>query len=251
MKTILKGLDAPNGIVFSKGTLYVAERNRITRYDGIEDKLDNPPEPKIVIDGLDPTKQAGHFWKFLALGPDGKLYFNIGAPRQHRHAGLHPGDDLARRSHDQACWRTMSKACATRSVSTGIRKTKQLWFTEHGRDWISDDMPAGRTQRRQAQGRAFRLSLLPPGRHARPRVRQESLLRAVHAAGAEARRARRAARACASTPARCSRPNIKNNIFMRDARLVEPHDQAGLQRNRVVLDAKGKVQDRAVPRRAF
>ena len=81
VKTLLKGLNAPNGIAFSKGTLYVAERHRITRYDGIEDKLDNPPEGKIVIDGLDPTTQPGHFWKFLALGPDGKLYFNIGSPQ--------------------------------------------------------------------------------------------------------------------------------------------------------------------------
>src|SRR5437868_10839586 len=66
VKTILKGLDAPNGIVFNKGTLFVAERGRITRYDGIEDKLDNPPGGKVVMDNLDPNKQAGHFWKFLA-----------------------------------------------------------------------------------------------------------------------------------------------------------------------------------------
>jgi len=80
VKTILKELDAPNGIVFSKGTLYVAERHRITRYDGIENSLDNPPAAKVVIDNLDPNKQPGHFWKFLGMGPDRKLYFNIGAP---------------------------------------------------------------------------------------------------------------------------------------------------------------------------
>jgi glucose/arabinose dehydrogenase len=81
VKTLLKGLNSPNGVVFDKGTLYVAERNRITRYDGIEDKLDNPPAPVVVIDNLDPTKQAGHFWKYLVMGPDGKLYFNIGSPQ--------------------------------------------------------------------------------------------------------------------------------------------------------------------------
>ena len=97
VKTILKGLNAPNGIAFSKGTLYVAERNRITRYDGIEDKLDNPPEGKVVVDNLDPTNQPGHFWKFLALGPDGKLYFNIGVAAEHHHADLHAGGDHARR----------------------------------------------------------------------------------------------------------------------------------------------------------
>src|SRR5213593_1525208 len=80
VKTILKDLDSPNGVVFSRGTLYVAERHRITRYDGIESRLDSPPEAKVVVDGLDPQKQPGHFWKFLALGPDGKLYYNVGAP---------------------------------------------------------------------------------------------------------------------------------------------------------------------------
>src|SRR5262245_6894955 len=80
VKTILKGLNAPNGIVFSRGTLFVAERDKITRYDGIENSLDSPPAPKVVIDGLDPQTQPGHFWKFLALGPDGKLYYNVGAP---------------------------------------------------------------------------------------------------------------------------------------------------------------------------
>src|SRR4029077_21183077 len=79
-QVLLKDLDAPNGIVFNKGTLFIAERGRITRYDGIETNLANPPQPKVIVDNLDPNKQPGHFWKFLALGPDGKLYFNIGAP---------------------------------------------------------------------------------------------------------------------------------------------------------------------------
>src|SRR6267378_2377791 len=65
VKTLLKGLDSPNGVVFSRGTLYVAERHRITRYDGIESRLDSPPEAKVVVDGLVPQKQPGHFWKFL------------------------------------------------------------------------------------------------------------------------------------------------------------------------------------------
>src|SRR4051812_5058192 len=79
VKTILKDQDSPNGVVFSKGTLFVAERGKITRYDGIEGKLDNP-EGKTVVENLDPSRAAGHFWKYLAMGPDGKLYFNIGAP---------------------------------------------------------------------------------------------------------------------------------------------------------------------------
>ncbi len=106
VKTILKGLDSPNGIAFSKGTLYVAERHRITRYDGIEDRLDNPPEAKVVIDNLDPDKQPGHFWKFLALGPDGKLYFNIGAPGNIVMPSYYQASIIAGRSRNLASSRT-------------------------------------------------------------------------------------------------------------------------------------------------
>ena len=140
VKKVLSGLKSPNGLAFHDGTLYVAERNRITRYDGIESSLDKPPQPKVVIDNLDPTQQAGHFWKFLAFGPDGKLYFNIGAP-----------GNIVMPSYQQASInRVDPKTGVMETYATGVRnsvgfdwdpKTKELWFTNHGRDWISDDMP--------------------------------------------------------------------------------------------------------------
>src|SRR2546425_12901225 len=78
VKTIAKGLDMPNGVAFRDGSLYVAAQNRILRYDGIEDKLDNPGEPVRVIHSL--PKHQPHGWKDHAFGPCGKLYFHIGAP---------------------------------------------------------------------------------------------------------------------------------------------------------------------------
>lgn len=139
VKKVLKGLDTPNGIAFHKGTLYVAEQMRITSYDGIEGKLDNPPAPNVVIDGL--PKQVGHFWKFLAMGPDGKLYFNIGAPGNIVMPGYIQG----------TISRVDPKTKLMDNYAYGVRnsvgfdwhpKTKQLWFTEHGRDWMGDDMPS-------------------------------------------------------------------------------------------------------------
>jgi glucose/arabinose dehydrogenase len=141
VKTVLKGLNTPNGIVFDKGTLYVAERHRITRYDGIEQKLDNPPEPVVVIDNLDPSKQPGHFWKFMAMGPDGKLYFNIGSPQ-----------NITMPTYMEAVIvRVDPKTGVLENYAQGVRnsvgmafhpKTKQLWFTDHARDWLGDDMPS-------------------------------------------------------------------------------------------------------------
>jgi glucose/arabinose dehydrogenase len=140
VKTILKGLNSPNGITFSKGTLYVAERDKITRYDGIESNLDNP-QGKVVAENLDPDKQPGHFWKYLAMGPDGKLYFNNGSPQ-----------NVTMPTYIQAAiLRVDPKTGVVENFAQGVRnsvgfawdpKTKNLWFTEHGRDWLGDDMPS-------------------------------------------------------------------------------------------------------------
>ncbi|MFN7086452.1 MAG: PQQ-dependent sugar dehydrogenase [Burkholderiales bacterium] len=139
VKKVLKGLDTPNGVAFHKGTLYVAEQTRILAYQDIEAKLDNPPEPRVIIDGL--PKQVGHFWKFLAMGPDGKLYFNIGAP-----------GNIVMPSYIQgSISRVDPKTGVMENYAMGVRnsvgfdwhpKTGQLWFTEHGRDWMGEDMPS-------------------------------------------------------------------------------------------------------------
>ncbi|MCH8811487.1 MAG: sorbosone dehydrogenase family protein, partial [Gemmatimonadetes bacterium] len=76
--TIDSGLNAPNGVAFRDGSLYVAEINRILRYDGIESRLDDPPEPVVVSDAF--PSDWMHGWKFIAFGPDGKLYVPVGAP---------------------------------------------------------------------------------------------------------------------------------------------------------------------------
>jgi glucose/arabinose dehydrogenase len=140
VKTILKDQDSPNGIVFSKGTLFVAERGRITRYDGIESQLDKPAEGKVVVDNLDPSRQPGHFWKYLAMGPDGKLYFNIGAP----------GNIVLPNYMQASVMRVDPAKGVLETVALGVRnsvgmdfhpKTKELWFTNHARDWLGDDSP--------------------------------------------------------------------------------------------------------------
>jgi glucose/arabinose dehydrogenase len=141
VKQILKGLNSPNGLTFSKGTLYVAERDKITAYEGIEGKLDNPGEGKVVAENLDPDKQPGHFWKYLAMGPDGKLYFNNGSPQ-----------NITMPTYIQAAiLRVDPKTGVVENFAQGVRnsvgfdwnpKTKHLWFTEHGRDWLGDDTPS-------------------------------------------------------------------------------------------------------------
>ena len=78
VKTLATGLNSPNGIALHNGTLFIAEINKISKVDNVASQLDNPPKPTVIYDDL--PSDAPHGWKFLTVGPDNKLYFNIGAP---------------------------------------------------------------------------------------------------------------------------------------------------------------------------
>jgi glucose/arabinose dehydrogenase len=141
VKVIAKGLNLPNGIAFKNGTLYIAEVSRITRMVGIEDKLDNPPAMEVVYDIL--PRDLPHGWKHLAFGPDGKLYFNIGAPCNI----CVPPDTHANLS------RVNPDGTGFEYVAHGVRNsvgfdwhpiTKKLYFTTHARDWMGEDSPSDR-----------------------------------------------------------------------------------------------------------
>ena len=69
-KVIASGMDRPNGLAFHKGSLYVAEGTKISRFDNIEDNLDNPPKPVVIYDDL--PNHASHGWRYIGIGPDNK-----------------------------------------------------------------------------------------------------------------------------------------------------------------------------------
>ncbi len=136
--TIARGLHMPNGVAFRDGSLYVAEVSRILRYDGIEGRLKNPPAPVVIFDKY-PTEE-GHGWKFIRFGPDGKLYVPIGAPCNI----CDPGDPYA------SITRINPDGTGFEIFARGIRNTvgfdwdpatKELWFTDNGRDWLGDNLP--------------------------------------------------------------------------------------------------------------
>ena len=77
VKVIASGLDRPNGLAFHNGTLYIAEAPRF-KLEKIEDSLDNPPKPVVIYNNF--LNHQSHGWKFMGLGPDNKLYVNVGAP---------------------------------------------------------------------------------------------------------------------------------------------------------------------------
>jgi glucose/arabinose dehydrogenase len=152
--TIAEGLNSPSGLTFKDGALYVAEINRILRYDGIEARLDNPPEPVVVNDSL-PTDRH-HGWKFIAFGPDGLLYVPVGAPC----------NVCERTDNPQyaSILRMKPDGTGLEVFASGIRNTvgfdwhpvtKELWFTDNGRDSMGDDVPPDELNRAPKPGMHF------------------------------------------------------------------------------------------------
>ena len=139
VKTLAEKLFLPNGIEFHKGSLYLATPKEITRYDAIEDNLDKLPAPVKVYDQL--PGEIPHGWKFIKIGPDGKLYVPVGAPCNICDP---PSDKYA---HIR---RINLDGSGMEIVARGVRntvgfdfhpKTGELWFTDNQRDWLSEDLP--------------------------------------------------------------------------------------------------------------
>ena len=138
VRVLAKGLYRPNGVAFKDGSLYVAELSRIIRYDNIEENLDHPPAPVVVFDAL--PKDEAHGWKFMTFGPDGKLYFQIGTPANI----VAPPVTHAQIVQLDLATKTMRTYAAGVRNSVGMDfhpVTKELWFTNNGRDWVNDELP--------------------------------------------------------------------------------------------------------------
>jgi glucose/arabinose dehydrogenase len=137
VRVIDRGLDMPSGLEFRDGALYVGALNRILRYDGIEDRLDDPPEPVVVRDDL--PDESHHGWKYLRFGPDGMLYVPVGAPCN---VCDEPGfAEIRRMRADGSDMETYAQGVRN---SVGIAfhpETGEMWFTDNGRDWMGDDLP--------------------------------------------------------------------------------------------------------------
>lgn len=147
-------LRMPNGVALKDGDLYVAEVSRILRFKDIENTLTNPSY-EVVYDGY--PDEAHHGWKFIAFGPDGLLYVPVGAP-----CNICLSEDPIFASITRL---DVSKPGAKPELyAHGVRnsvgmtwhpKTKELWFTDNGRDMLGDDTPDCELNRATALGQHF------------------------------------------------------------------------------------------------
>ena len=151
--TIAQGLDMPNGVALHDGALYVAEVSRILRFDNIESNLDNPPKPVVVYDKF-PTDHH-HGWKFIAFGPDDKLYVPVGAPCN---------VCVPKKEIYATITRMNPDGSGIEIYAHGIRNTvgfdwnpqsNELWFTDNGRDMLGDNLPRDELNNAPSPGMNF------------------------------------------------------------------------------------------------
>ncbi|MBK6832369.1 MAG: sorbosone dehydrogenase family protein [Flavobacteriales bacterium] len=151
--TIATGLQMPVGVAFKEGSLYVSAVDRILRFDGIENRLTIPPTPVIVTESY--PDDTHHGWKFIAFGPDGKLYVPVGAP-----CNICLSED----SIYASITKMNDDGSGREIIANGVRntvgfdwhpETKELWFTENGRDWLGDDSPDCELNHLQREGDHF------------------------------------------------------------------------------------------------
>ncbi len=146
-----EGLKMPSGVAFRDGALYVGALDRVLRYDDIENRLDDPPEPVLALDGL--PDEEHHGWKYLRFAPDGRLFIPVGAPCN---ICDEPGfAEIRRVDLDSGEMDTWAEGVRN-SVGLAFHlDTGELWFTDNGRDWMGDDLPQCELNHAPEQGMHF------------------------------------------------------------------------------------------------
>lgn len=148
---LLEDLNTPNGIAFHDGDLYVAERNRVTRYDDIERHLRDVP--KAVVLDVDLPDKSHHGWRYIGFSPSGELYISIGAPcNVCDEKGF---GEIVRMQPDGSDRETFALGVRNSVGFAWHPDTDELWFTDNGRDMLGDDVPSDELNNATAPGQHF------------------------------------------------------------------------------------------------
>lgn len=152
-RVIAEGLTMPVGVAFHAGDLYVSAVSRILQLRDIENKLDRPPRPEIVTDQY--PSDTHHGWKFIAFGPDNKLYVPVGAP-----CNICAPDPDRYANITRLDVSTGKIDVVARGVRNSVGfdwhpTSRALWFTDNGRDALGDDTPPDELNRVAKTGQHF------------------------------------------------------------------------------------------------
>ncbi len=150
---VASDLRMPVGVAFRNGSLYVSAVDRIVRLDGIEDRLDDPPPPLLVTDKY--PSDTHHGWKFIAFGPDDKLYVPVGAPCNNCLNNDPIYASITRIDPDGSHREVIAYGVRNTVGFDWHPVTGELWFTDNGRDMLGDDIPDCELNRLSKPGEHF------------------------------------------------------------------------------------------------
>lgn len=150
---VARNLNMPVGVAFKDGDLYVSEVSKIIRFKNIESQLDNPPKSEIFFDGYPSDKHHG--WKFIAFAPDGKLYVPVGAPCNICLSEKNIYATITTLDPDGKNMEIFAEGIRNTVGFDWHPDTKELWFTENGRDMMGDDTPKDELNRAPKKGMHF------------------------------------------------------------------------------------------------
>ncbi|WP_289041982.1 sorbosone dehydrogenase family protein [uncultured Zobellia sp.] len=148
-------LESPNGIAYRNGSLYVADVSTLYRYDNIEANLDSVPERKVIYD--DYPEAFHHGWKYIAFGPDDKLYVPVGAPCNICDSTVVDKRfaSITRMDPDGSNREIYAHGVRNTVGFTWHPETKEMYFTDNGRDMMGDDIPPCELNRVTEAGQHF------------------------------------------------------------------------------------------------
>lgn len=150
---IASGLQMPVGVAWHDGALYVSAVSKIVRFDAIDSHLNDPPKPDVITDQL-PT-ETHHGWKFIAFGPDGKLYVPQGAPCNVCERDRNRFALIGRMDPDGSHHEVIARGIRNTVGFAWHPLTHELWFTDNGRDLLGDDIPSDKLNRAPHAGMDF------------------------------------------------------------------------------------------------
>jgi glucose/arabinose dehydrogenase len=126
----------------------------VIRFDDIDKNFRNKPGYTVVRDDF-PTDRH-HGWKFIKFGPDGKLYVPIGAP-----CNICLRDDdgryasITRMNPDGSEFEVFAKGIRNTVGFDWHPFTKEIWFTDNGRDMLGDNIPPDELNHASVKGLHF------------------------------------------------------------------------------------------------
>ncbi|NRF65998.1 sorbosone dehydrogenase family protein [Aquincola sp. S2] len=139
LHVVASGLKMPVGVALRDGALYISAVSRILRLDDIARRLADPPAPKVVRDDL--PSETHHGWKFIGFGPDGWLYVPVGAPCNICESDPDRYATILRMQPDGSKLETFARGVRNSVGFDWHPATRELWFSENGRDMLGDEVP--------------------------------------------------------------------------------------------------------------